>query len=88
MHRGTAEEAHVHDQAHQVFYGIRGTLTVVRAGERCTIQAGDALEVPAGVAHQVLNDTRLDVEFLVVASPTTHGDRRAAGPSPAEVSGR
>lgn len=87
MPRGTAEEAHLHEKAHQVFYVTEGILTVVRAGERFKVQIGEALEVQAGVVHRVLNATRSDVEFLVLASPTTEGDRRGAEPSSAVAAG-
>ena len=34
------------------------------------------LELPQGMAHQAINDSTADVEFLVISEPPTHGDRR------------
>jgi mannose-6-phosphate isomerase-like protein (cupin superfamily) len=76
MTAGAAEDSHAHAVAHQVFYVLDGSLTVVRAGQMVTVAPGEAIEVPPGVVPQVLNNGASDVEFLVVASPTTDGDRR------------
>ena len=34
-----------------------------------------ARDMPPGTAHQAINDSDADVEFLVVSTPPSHGDR-------------
>ncbi|WP_205863097.1 cupin domain-containing protein [Planosporangium thailandense] len=75
MPPGTAEVPHRHVRATQTFYVLAGTLTMQIAGVAYTVSARQCITVPAGVAHQARNDTDGPVEFLVIASPPTTGDR-------------
>jgi quercetin dioxygenase-like cupin family protein len=44
-------------------------------GTRHILGAGQGLHVPPGAAHRFGNESTADVHFLVVSSPTSHGDR-------------
>ena len=44
--------------------------------------AGEGVHIPAGVAHQMRNDSGDEVHFLVISQPPSHGDRVAAPESP------
>lgn len=39
---------------------------------------GEGLHVPPGAAHQMRNESGVEVGFLVVSSPKSHGDREPA----------
>jgi mannose-6-phosphate isomerase-like protein (cupin superfamily) len=75
MPPGAAEAWHVHQQARQLFYVLEGQLSIEQGEERCTLSAGDGLEMSPGTPHRVLNDTPADVRFLVISAPSTRGDR-------------
>jgi mannose-6-phosphate isomerase-like protein (cupin superfamily) len=75
MPPGTAEVRHYHQAAWQFFFVLTGTATLEVAGKRETLQAQQGVEVPAGVAHQMRNDSEREIEFIVISQPPSHGDR-------------
>jgi mannose-6-phosphate isomerase-like protein (cupin superfamily) len=75
MPPGTAEHRHHHERARQFFYVLSGELTMEIDGETFALIVGDSIEIPPMARHQARNLSRQDVQFLVVSSPTTHGDR-------------
>ena len=75
MPPGAREVRHRHAHSRQFFYVLSGTLTMEVDGTRHQLDARTGLELPPGVAHQAINDTDADVEFLVVSTPPSHGDR-------------
>lgn len=72
----TFELRHVHDQTNQLYFILEGRATVERAGDTFEVQATEAIEVPAGVPHQMRNDSQEPVEFLVISSQRPREDRR------------
>lgn len=78
MPPGAAEVRHRHTRARQMFYVLAGELIMEMHGDLHVLQAGEALEVPPGAAHQARNESAADVRFLVVSQPPSHGDREAA----------
>jgi mannose-6-phosphate isomerase-like protein (cupin superfamily) len=80
MPPGTREQPHRHAHARQFFYVLSGTLTMDVEGTRHRIGARTGIELPPGTAHQAINEGDADVEFLVVSTPPSHGDRIAADP--------
>jgi mannose-6-phosphate isomerase-like protein (cupin superfamily) len=78
MPPATREARHRHAHSRQFFYVLSGVLTMEVEGTRHRLEARTGLEIPPGVAHQALNDSSADVEFLVVSTPPSHGDRLSA----------
>ena len=78
MPPGTREVRHRHAHARQFFYVLSGTLTMEVEGTRHTLGARAGLELPPGTAHQAINESDVDVEFIDVSTPPSHGDRIAA----------
>ncbi|ELZ9927772.1 cupin domain-containing protein [Cronobacter malonaticus] len=72
---GRAEQRHYHEQARQCFFVLSGQLTMALNGERVTLTAGEAIEIPPLAPHQARNDGQEAVEFLVISQPTMRGDR-------------
>jgi mannose-6-phosphate isomerase-like protein (cupin superfamily) len=72
---GATERRHRHDQARQFFYVLRGEAVIEVDGTRHALRAGQGLHVPPGASHQFRNESTDAVEFLVVSSPPSHGDR-------------
>lgn len=75
MPPGTCEQRHWHSRASQFFYILAGTLTMEVEGQRHLLGPRSGLELPQGVAHQAINESDADVEFLVVSVPPSRGDR-------------
>ena len=78
MPPGTREVRHRHARARQFFYVLAGTLTMEVEGTRHRLAAAHGDRDAPGTAHQAINDGDADVEFLVVSTPPSHGDRIAA----------
>jgi quercetin dioxygenase-like cupin family protein len=81
MPPGTCEVRHWHARARQFFYVLAGTLTLEVEGQTHLLAARTGIELPQGTAHQALNATNADVEFLVISEPPSHGDRHETGPA-------
>jgi len=71
----TAEVMHYHRRARQLFYVLRGELTMRTEGEPVVIAAGQAVVMEPAMAHQAKNDSDKPVEFLTISCPPSHGDR-------------
>ena len=84
---GRAEVAHVHRVAHQVFYVLSGELTIRTPDGTIPARAGEAVEIPPGVAHLVENCGEADLRFLLFSSPAADGDRHAVDAQPGWPSG-
>src|SRR5512141_2363593 len=72
---GQSEKSHRHVKARQFFYILKGEAVMEMDGEMVPLGAGQGIEVPPGAVHKFRNDSTEDVEFLVISSPTTRGDR-------------
>jgi mannose-6-phosphate isomerase-like protein (cupin superfamily) len=75
MPPGTAEVRHYHQAAWQFFFVLVGTATLEIAGKREVLQAQQGVEVPAGMVHQMCNESETEIEFIVISQPPSHGDR-------------
>jgi mannose-6-phosphate isomerase-like protein (cupin superfamily) len=75
MPPGTAEKAHRHERARQLFYVLEGELTMRFQSGDVLVEAGASLEIEPGTVHKARNQSDEDVRFLVVSVPPSHGDR-------------
>lgn len=75
MPSGTCEIRHYHVRARQFFYVLEGELTMEVEGSFHTLRAGEGVEIIPGQAHQAVNRSGSDVQFLVTSQPPSHGDR-------------
>jgi len=72
---GGLEEKHLHQKARQFFQVLKGTLTLDIGGKTFVLKPNQAIEVPAGTAHQAKNLTKEPIDFVVTSIPPSHGDR-------------
>lgn len=77
---GAAESRHLHSHSRQFFYVLVGEATLEVDGEIHRLRAGEGLHVPPGAAHQLRNEGNMEIRFLVVSAPKSHGDREEAAP--------
>ncbi|GAB4033589.1 cupin domain-containing protein [Spirosoma gilvum] len=76
MPPGTSEVKHYHQQARQFFFVLSGEATMEIGTEPYVLKAGDGVEIPPLLAHQMRNDsTTTDLYFTVTSMPKSHGDR-------------
>jgi mannose-6-phosphate isomerase-like protein (cupin superfamily) len=78
---GASEVKHFHTHAHQFFFVLSGTATLEFADESVSFGAHQGVHVPAGLEHRFVNNGSDPVEFLVISSPPTAGDRTNVGSS-------
>jgi|SRR6187402_318975 len=75
MPAGGREQRHLHERAQQFFYVLAGELTLELSDETVILRAGEGMAIPVRVPHQASNASALDVRFLVISQPPSHGDR-------------
>ncbi|MFP7484369.1 cupin domain-containing protein [Priestia filamentosa] len=75
MPPNTSEVRHYHTKSRQFFFVLKGTATLEINGLLENITPLEGVEVPPHVAHQMMNRSGEDVEFLVISQPTSKGDR-------------
>jgi mannose-6-phosphate isomerase-like protein (cupin superfamily) len=75
MPPGTAERRHYHSRARQLFYVLSGELTMRFDDRAVVVRAREAIHIPPETAHQAANEGSEAVEFLVISSPPSHGNR-------------
>ncbi|SFN37320.1 cupin domain-containing protein [Dokdonella immobilis] len=78
---GAGEVRHVHARARQFFFVLSGTATLEFDSGAVSFGAGQGVHVEPGVAHRFANHSPADVEFLVISTPPTSGDRTDLGPA-------
>lgn len=75
MPAGTAEALHYHQYAQQFFFILKGTASFETEGETFIIHEQEGLHIPAGKKHRILNQTAMDLEFILSSQPSTVNDR-------------
>jgi len=75
MPPGTKERRHFHANARQFFFVLNGELAMKLDGSVARIPALSGLEIAPGAVHEARNESEAEVQFLVISSPTTAGDR-------------
>ncbi len=72
---GGAEVIHYHERARQFFYILEGEGRMVFEDREIILQKGQGLEISPMVRHQFRNQSKSDVQFLVMSVPAARGDR-------------
>jgi mannose-6-phosphate isomerase-like protein (cupin superfamily) len=71
----TEEVRHYHERARQFFFVLSGEAMLEVDGVKLVLREQEGAEVPPGVWHQMKNERLDEVEFLVISTPPTRGDR-------------
>lgn len=72
---GSSEVRHYHRKAEQFFYVLSGVATLEVEGAIYQLNPLQGCHVPADNSHQFRNDNQDDLNFLVISTPPSHGDR-------------
>lgn len=69
------ETRHYHRKAEQFFYILSGVATLEVEGEVHTVHPNEGFHVSSGITHSLKNEHKEDLEFLVISTPPSHGDK-------------
>lgn len=75
MPLGTSEVLHYHSKTQQVFYILSGVASFKINGEHIEVNANESIHVPARTLHQISNQQQVELKFIVISQPKSHGDR-------------
>jgi len=75
MPPNTSEQKHYHNFSEQFFYILKGEATFEIGKEIIIIKEGNSIHINSQKKHKIINETNLNLEFLVISQPTTEGDR-------------
>lgn len=76
---GAGEVRHFHENAEQFFFVISGIATIEVDGVIHQLNNQEGIHVPAGAKHELRNESEIDLSFLVISTPPSHGDRMLVG---------
>ena len=71
----TSEIRHYHSKSAQFFFVLSGEAVMELEGEQIRLYRHEGLEIKPGQPHQMNNCTDEEIEFIVISSPPSHGDR-------------
>ena len=72
---GSTELMHLHREAQQLFYVLKGEGIFYADAAIHTLAEGESIHILPGTKHLVVNRTDTMLELLVVSQPDTSGDR-------------
>jgi len=75
MPPNTNEVKHYHSIAQQFFYILKGEATFEMTEETIKVPEREGIHIVPETVHLVKNESRTDLEFLVISQPTTRGDK-------------
>jgi mannose-6-phosphate isomerase-like protein (cupin superfamily) len=71
---GEALVEHFHRTSEELYYLLRGTGTVILDGEDRAVGPGDAVVIPTGCRHTLVNDGTEDIVLLACCAPEWRAD--------------
>ncbi|MBX9977532.1 MAG: cupin domain-containing protein, partial [Alphaproteobacteria bacterium] len=72
---GASETKHYHDKTEQVFYVLKGRLTIEINEINHMLEENECITVMPCTPHKVFNQSNAAVHFLVISCPNSHEDR-------------
>jgi mannose-6-phosphate isomerase-like protein (cupin superfamily) len=71
----TSEKLHFHELTQQFFYILKGEASFYIEEEKFTIKSGEGIAIEPKKKHYIANETKQNLEFLVISNPSTDEDR-------------
>jgi mannose-6-phosphate isomerase-like protein (cupin superfamily) len=71
----TAEAKHYHRVARQFFFILQGTAVFETNEGRVEVAANEGFEIEPGLVHRILNESEVDLVFVLCSQPSTANDR-------------
>ncbi|MCC8133199.1 MAG: cupin domain-containing protein [Tannerellaceae bacterium] len=70
-----SEGFHLHKNAQQFFYILKGNATFEIEGEVYEVKENQGIHIKPNQKHRILNNSENNLEFIVVSEPKSYGDR-------------
>ncbi|HEX8463249.1 MAG TPA: cupin domain-containing protein [Abditibacterium sp.] len=72
---GQSTVAHFHPRAEEIYFILTGSGTMTIDDATRKVRVGDAIAIPSGQIHQILNDGETELRFLCCCAPAySHDD--------------
>ena len=71
---GAATTRHYHPQAEEIYFILEGTALMEIDGETSDVGPGDAIAIPPGAAHKIMNTGTATLRFLCCCAPCYEHD--------------
>ncbi|MBW8242540.1 cupin domain-containing protein [Muricauda oceani] len=75
MPPNTNEVKHYHSKAQQFFYILKGEAIFELKNGLVRVVEREGIHIEPKNVHQIRNEGKVDLEFLVISEPTSRGDR-------------
>lgn len=75
MPPNTSEKLHYHEEARQFFFILSGEAVFEIDGKNLSVSEHEGIFIEPLSKHKIMNNYDLDLEFLVISQPESHGDR-------------
>jgi len=72
---GASEVKHYHKKAWQFFFILSGEATIEIGTKTYRLKEHEGIEVPPKLPHKLTNNSNIDLIFIVISKPKSHGDR-------------
>jgi len=72
---GASEVKHYHKKAWQFFFILSGQATIEIGTKTHRLREHEGIEVPPKFPHKLTNNSNIDLIFIVISKPKSHGDR-------------
>ncbi len=66
---GTGTIPHLHPQTEEIYYILEGEAEMIIADERQSVGVGDAIAIPPGIVHQIVNRGVGTLKFICCCAP-------------------
>jgi mannose-6-phosphate isomerase-like protein (cupin superfamily) len=66
---GAATTPHYHPRTEEIYYILTGTAEMRIGEEKLTVRPGDAIAIPPGQEHQIVNTSKEMLVFLCCCAP-------------------
>ena len=66
---GTATMPHLHPKTEEIYYILEGEGEMIIANDKRDVFPGDAIAIPPGAAHQIINRGNGELKFLCCCAP-------------------
>ncbi len=75
MKPNTEEQKHYHKFSEQFFYILKGIAIFEIEDEIIEVESGNGIHILPKIRHKIKNNTKRELEFLVISQPSTEKDR-------------
>ncbi len=66
---GAGTIPHLHPQTEEIYYILEGEAEMIIADERQSVGVGDAIAIPPGIVHQIVNRGVGTLKFICCCAP-------------------